>query len=52
LPLLVSNHREAEAHSLAEKVLKAAHTVPEQKMAPGLLEQVRDHQAGQDRRKP
>ncbi|HVS87129.1 MAG TPA: efflux RND transporter permease subunit [Candidatus Acidoferrum sp.] len=40
------------ARSLAEKVLEAARTVPEQKMAQGLLEQMRDHQAGQGQRKP
>jgi len=50
--LLVSNNRDAEARSLAEKVWKAAHTAPEQKMAQGLLEQMRNHQTGQDQRKP
>jgi hypothetical protein len=50
--LLLNNHREAEARSLAEKVLKAARTAPEQKMAQGLLEQMRDHQAGQGQSKP
>jgi tetratricopeptide (TPR) repeat protein len=50
--LLWNNHRDAEARSLAEKVLKAAHTVQEQKMAQGLLEQMRDHQAGQGQSKP
>jgi tetratricopeptide (TPR) repeat protein len=50
--LLLNNHRDAEARSLAEKVLKAARTAPEQKMAQGLLEQTRDHQAGQGQSKP
>jgi hypothetical protein len=50
--LLLNNHRDAEARSLAEKVLKAAHSVPEQKMAQGLLDQMRDHQAGQGQSKP
>jgi tetratricopeptide (TPR) repeat protein len=50
--LLVSNNRDAEARRLAEKVQKAAHTAPERKMAQGLLDQMRDHQAGQDQSKP
>jgi tetratricopeptide (TPR) repeat protein len=50
--LLVSNNREAEARNLAEKVRKAAHTAPEHKMAQGLLDQMQDHQAGQDQSKP
>jgi tetratricopeptide (TPR) repeat protein len=50
--LLLNNHREAEARSLGEKVLKAARTAPEQKMAQGLLDQMRVHQAGQGQGKP
>jgi tetratricopeptide (TPR) repeat protein len=50
--LLVSNNRAAEARSLAKKVQKVAHTVPEQKMAQGLLDQMRDHQADQEQSKP
>jgi Tfp pilus assembly protein PilF len=50
--LLVSNNRDAEARRQAEKVQKAAHTAPERKMAQGLLDQMRDHQAGQDQSKP
>jgi hypothetical protein len=49
---LVSNNRDAEAHSFAEKVRKAAHTASEQKMAQGLLDQMRDHRAEQDQGKP
>jgi tetratricopeptide (TPR) repeat protein len=49
--LLVSNNRDAEARRLAEKVQKAAHTAPERKMAQGLLDQMRDHEAGQDQSK-
>jgi hypothetical protein len=50
--LFVSNNRDAEARSLAERVRKAAHTGPEQKMAQGLLDQMRDHQLGLDQSKP
>jgi tetratricopeptide (TPR) repeat protein len=50
--LLLNNHRDAEARSLAEKILKAAHTVPEQKMAQGLLDQMRGHPPGQEQSKP
>jgi hypothetical protein len=50
--LFVSNNRDAEARSLAEKIRKAAHTAPEQKMAQGLLDQMRNHQPGQDQSKP
>src|ERR1700674_246722 len=50
--LLLNNHREEEAGSVTEKVLKAAHSVPEQKMVQGLLERMRDHQPGQGQSKP
>src|SRR5258708_1054823 len=50
--LLVINNRDAEARSLAEKARKAAHTAPEQKMAQGFLEQMRNHQPGQNQSKP
>jgi tetratricopeptide (TPR) repeat protein len=50
--LLLDNHREEEADSVAEKVLKAAHTVPEQKMAQGLLDQIHGRKSGQGQRNP
>jgi tetratricopeptide (TPR) repeat protein len=50
--LLLDNHREGEADSVAEKVLKAAHTVPEQKMAQGLLDQIHGRKSGQGQRNP
>jgi tetratricopeptide (TPR) repeat protein len=50
--LLLNNHRDEEAGSVAEKVLKAAHTVPEQKMAQGLLDQMRGRPSGQGQSNP
>jgi hypothetical protein len=50
--LLLNNHREAEARSPVEKVLKAARTAAQPKMAQGLLEQMRNLQAGQEQSNP
>jgi hypothetical protein len=50
--LLVSNNRDAEARSVTEKALKAAQTAQEQKMARGLLEQMRRRQSGQGESNP
>jgi Tfp pilus assembly protein PilF len=50
--LLLNNHRDEEAGRVAEKALKAAHTVPEQKMARGLLEQMRGRPSGQGQSNP
>jgi hypothetical protein len=50
--VLVSNNRDAEARSVAEKALKAAQTAQEQKMARGLLEQMRRRQSGQGESNP
>jgi tetratricopeptide (TPR) repeat protein len=50
--LLLNNHRDEEAGFVAEKALKAAHSVPEQKMVQGLLEQMRGRPPGQGQSNP
>jgi len=50
--LLLNNQREEEARSVVEKVLKAAHTAQEQKVAQGLLDQLRGRPSGQEQSNP
>jgi tetratricopeptide (TPR) repeat protein len=50
--LLLDNHREEEAGVVANRVLKAAHTAQEQKMAQGLLDQIHRRPSGQGQSNP